>query len=141
MIKRLLFYGIHMNCTGVTVDQRIVTATNVFSNFTIAPLTHLHLAKVGAKLTPYATIFKGSEKRGKLAAQETFLQAQGLRSGGGRRQDNGLQSQTQEGTAAALPQEISPTNSIFHLLKTVEIVEAVEVVHHRGQRSEVGVQR
>jgi len=76
---------------------------------------------VGAKLTPYATIFKGSEKRGKLAAQETFLQTQGLRRGASRRQDKGFQSQTQDGTAAALFQEISPANPFFHLRKTVEI--------------------
>jgi len=76
---------------------------------------------VGAKLTPYATIFKGSEKRGKLAAQETFLQTQGLRTGGSRRQDKGLKSQTQQGTTAASFQEISPANAFFHLLKTVEI--------------------
>jgi hypothetical protein len=76
---------------------------------------------VGAKLTAYSTIFKGSEKRGKLAAQVAFLQAQSLGMGGHRHQNNGLQGQTQDGAAAALSQEISPTEVFFHLFRTVEI--------------------
>jgi hypothetical protein len=128
MIKGLLFYGIHMHCTGITVNQGIVTTIYVFPYFTIAPFTLLHFAEVGAKLTAYSTIFKGSEKRGKLAAQVTFLQAQSLGMRGRRHQNNGLQGQTQDGAAAALSQEISPTNPLCHLLKTVKIVQVVEVV-------------
>jgi hypothetical protein len=69
MIKGLLFYGVHMNCTRVTVDQRIVTTTDVFPHFTITPFALSHFTEVGAEFTLYATIFKGSEKRRKLSAQ------------------------------------------------------------------------
>jgi len=94
MIKGLLFYGIHMHCTGITVNQGIVTTIYVFPYFTIAPFTLLHFAEVGAKLTTYPTIFKGSVKRGKLATKVTLFQAQSLRMGGHSHQDKGIHGQT-----------------------------------------------
>ena len=73
MIKGLLFNGIYMHCTRITVDQRIVATTNVLPYFTITSLSLPHFAAVRAKLAAYTAVLKGSEKRGKLVAKIPFL--------------------------------------------------------------------
>jgi len=79
MKKGLLFYGVYMHCTGVTIDQGIVTTTNILPYFTIPPFSLPHFTAMGAELAAHVTVFKGGIKRGKLAAQVTFLQAHSLR--------------------------------------------------------------
>jgi hypothetical protein len=62
--KWLFFYGVHMHCTRIAIDQGVIAATDVFPNLAIPPFTFVYFAGMGTEFTTDATIFQPRIERG-----------------------------------------------------------------------------
>jgi len=58
MEKWFLFYGVHMHCTRIAIDQGVIAATNIFPSLAIPPFTFFCFAGMGTEFTTDAPIFK-----------------------------------------------------------------------------------